>query len=537
MQTCSLLSLLILASPNSAEQIAAPAEAPFRIAGPNLCVKVRIGNRPLWVQLDSGAAMSSIDPSVLESLKGIKKLPNHIDPQVTGTIARVPTIDIGGVRLADQYFDVWKRSPIGETVDDSSERIEGVLGYNVLRLISIGIDFRECRFWAWPAQSGLRARQQLFGKASGADLLCRTTTGAMSIPTVSASIGRTTFDAALDLGSYTSFLSVSMAQRTKPQLSKGPSWDVTRLRNKQRFQTALISGLRVGSLTWEYPIAILGNSAEDFPSGIGWTVLSPLGRVLLDFNGGAIYCNLEDKKIDFLESALSLYGARLQNGSLVVRDQYKIDLGSIRSIFDIPVIGSKDFLRSSGWTPAAKGTEALTRFYQPWKSRIRVAQSGTVREAYLHPIQAPLPSIKVALPENPEESAFKVPGYYLIWNGHATPVPSGDIWIPKGSGKVASIGGLPPPSKPVSIRDYVRVSVPKAAERVSQLWSPLGWSVPQGPMLFGPDGKVISLRAGNGPSADSVAIPKGLAFSTGNWLLERSDIGAPVRLWRIAGGR
>ncbi|HVT12901.1 MAG TPA: retropepsin-like aspartic protease [Fimbriimonadaceae bacterium] len=496
------------------------AEAPFRISDSGLCVRLGLNGAKRWFVIDSGAEGGTIDPAAVSGIPGAQKVANDVAPAAGQFFVKVPTLEIGGARLKNVYFGAGKWGGIGELVAGTKERIAGVLGFNALRMISLGIDFRQCRLWAWPEGHEADKRQTLFG-STAPKLLCRVRVNAHSLPVADCDFAGLRQETLVDLGTYTAFLPADTLKSLKSHVAIGPTWEIGRPTGNILHPAGFVDEVRFGGIRCDSVLAYFGTKDDDVPAGLGWLFFAPLGRVLFDFDQGVVYCRDPGRPLGILDALKSLYPLSFDSRQVVIAGKTRISLAEVRSFMGIRFPRPADYSNPELWIADRRIAAALSSILDGTPQTIVYREKGRRKEIAVNPIQASKRAVPGA---TPEAVGFETPGYYLVWNRHTNPVPPGEIWIPKNGAQVVAAGGLPLLPVAVAQGDYLRIKVPAIGEMIDELWSKLGWPTPKSPMSFRPDGEATPLS----PDAAEIDLPPSLAFSPGSMSVEIGPDGRVV---------
>ena len=302
------------------------------------------------------------------------------------SVATLPTLTIGSASIRGTTALESNYSAVGEAVEGTSARVAGVLGYNALKLLSLGVDFDHRRAWVWGANQQGQARSGMFGLANpGRFLTSLSVSPTNKVPMCGIVFGGVRRQACLDLGSYLSFIAPAWARAASSHLSLGPMYSFGGIRGEDNRRLALLDSYRVGNATWEELPAGVSDPKERASSLVGWTTLASLGRVLLDFPSGGVWCRETGSRHRFVDVMLEAYGARIDGDELIANGTVHIPLASIRSIFGISVSDRQglDQLRSA--VPKADRVALLRKFMDLNEEKVAYIQDGRAHEIVLLP--------------------------------------------------------------------------------------------------------------------------------------------------------
>ncbi|RYG42914.1 hypothetical protein EON79_17985, partial [bacterium] len=120
------------------------AEARFRVLDLGLYVEARVGQEAFWFLLDSGSPYTHLRPEISRRLPARSRW--DISRRFLTDVRVLPKLSVGGAELGDVMVAV---QPVrfGHPAIDGKP-VAGVLGYNVLRMLSVGLDPNAGRMWA-----------------------------------------------------------------------------------------------------------------------------------------------------------------------------------------------------------------------------------------------------------------------------------------------------------------------------------------------------------------------------------------------------
>lgn len=497
-----LIAALCIGLTGASSQTPDWAEVPFRIWERSLFVQVRLSGKPYWFMLDSGAYISWIDPKVARTIPNLKETKS--EEAIGNNLAHVPSLEFGDAKLRYQVFVESRPQAIKKLSVRTPEPIVGGIGYNVLRMMKIGIDFHNQRLWAWSPISPVSSRDAFFGSEHPCYLLADIRSDTDLSPQVSFTIGGQTIEAMIDTGAHG--LSVTHAQSKKIRSRKGPMQAMQRIQFVKRYRSGVATYASLGGVRWEYPEFMIWDRAEAVPALLGWTMFSPLGKVLFDFDGGKVYAS-HTGEISLFDSVLDLYGVYIDGPSMVLPDK-RIALRDFKGIYPLPMNGPGDIHQRLTLSQAAQVRSSLllqTPLVYAKGSGVGFSMLDQSRE--LGPVAKGLGNLDA------EEVPFEAPGYYIMYKGKTRLLPAGVLWSPSSAYRVFAVGNLPPLQKLNKVGEYQRWRVPAVGDRVEELWNKMGLEKPESPVVYGvPVNEVKRLGWNSKAKTKKYSVPRSAAI-------------------------
>lgn len=352
-------------------------EISLRVSQGTLCIKVKVDGVFRWMAIDTADPVSSIRIDV-----------NEKSIEAAGTAFKA-TVQIGSQLLNNQSFVARQAGPIGSKIDDSELEVDGILGFRILSQVGLSFDFKLSKARVFKVERSKRVLP--LGAYGSRDFkLLFLTRVENSVPTATFQNGGVDLNMVIDLGSYTSFLSMFDAKNRANQLTRAGSWKVRRIEGDSEHDISFLNRMSINNITWKFLPFVLGNPKDDFPSGLGWTVFAPFRFVSFDFLNGCVYVPSKSKSMEFLDHALSIYGTTLGKDKLILPSGESIKFSSIISFVGLGKQYTGYLKNPTEWQPSKIGAARMLRFYEPWKAEIVYKFDGKATTGYLHPFWSSL---------------------------------------------------------------------------------------------------------------------------------------------------
>ena len=343
--------------------IAQASEVAMRTSTGAICLRVQIESRPVWFEIDSGIGASAIDPALARAIR-LEATGERLS--IEGVPAEVVNakLKIGKIHLGTRSFAETRIALMGKTVRGTTQTIQGCLGADILRELTLGFDFDKCRAWVWNNSSD---SQRTFWSGRSKHMLAKIEYDAYSRPYVNAEVCGRKNHLLLDLGSRLSFLNAPDWKACSSQLAIAGKKTLVTPHGAVNSRVAIASRITVSRTVWaNVPVTEERRSGL---SGLGWTLLSGLGRVVLDFRNSAIFVVNAESRLSALDCAMSLYGMRFRQGQVTFQDGQRMRLKDFSSFFGIPVKKGHPLDQPQAWTPKRIGAMKLLDLYYPSKSK------------------------------------------------------------------------------------------------------------------------------------------------------------------------
>jgi hypothetical protein len=155
-------------------------------------------------------------------------------------------------------------------------------------MLSLAVDFRKRRCWAWGPEEAATARAELFGRQAVRNI-CSVVANPLSLPSIQGIVGSRPVFLVVDLGSNRCALSLEDARALRGVLRVSKQVRVDRTMGPELLQESSAPMMRLGAVTSRDVSFVIASRKDPFPSLVGFNVFSPLGFVLFDFNEGFLW--------------------------------------------------------------------------------------------------------------------------------------------------------------------------------------------------------------------------------------------------------
>lgn len=469
----------------------APAtEAQLRIVNSLLCVRCRLGSQVGWFMIDSGAYCGGLKLDVVRSQNALI-VAKQVGRTQKRTFVRMSALTFGGVRVSDPVFWVDRSAGPGPLVPGTRERVIGSIGFNILRMMRLTIDFHQCRLWAdYP----LVDSHSIYG-ARRPMLQTKLSTDSDSVPRLECQFGDKKVNALLDTGTFACTLSPAFAKKNGRHVFLGPTISTIGYAGIFPSELGLVDSLSLDKVVIKYPTILVGSRSNATFEVVGWSALCALGVVSCDFSNGELIAYPSKSRIDYWDFVLSLYGATIDDNELVMHEDYRLNLTIIRSMFGVKMRDGSMLRNRSHWQPTVVGLGQMLRPYQginqPNLRKIEYIFNGKRLSFYLPSLTQPAHAPSIPNPAvEPKSSKFSAPGYYLIRNTGPICIPAGYLWATNSSDRIVGKGCVPPIPPPIHVGSLWRWTIPSIPERLDDLWVPLGWPTNRSPFIVEPNSEI-----------------------------------------------
>jgi predicted aspartyl protease len=138
-----MFGTIVLAAVTAAVSTSSSSTVPFTLFDNRMLVQVSVdGSGPYTMIVDTGSDQLVITPSVAQRLGLATRRAGFANGAGSGSaelrLTRVPTITVGSLRFSDVSAAVLDLGPIQRAI--GFPRLDGVIGYNMLRRFRIGVD-------------------------------------------------------------------------------------------------------------------------------------------------------------------------------------------------------------------------------------------------------------------------------------------------------------------------------------------------------------------------------------------------------------